>query len=530
MAITPEQARAELARRELARRELARRQATAPIARTQSVEQEIAQRPKSARQELSEMFTAQRPKLTDEEQILQNRQPLTETIRKAFLPLEAGRETILGIPSTVALSLAQGRSKDVLKDVTSFLAGERNVVPSDVAKQMDVPGFQSGVGRFALDNPDAAYYFSRAIPSLVKAGISSAKGGSQAIGQTLERFGLKSQRTSPTNPTVDDLAKMSPTDRSIYMHSQRQYAQARFQTQLTSEQNRLRKAGEQLASQIESAGKEAVLKARPALANVMGKASPEWRKLVQESLDEAGDVRISPSEIYDELLKKFGGNEGLAKQALSEIDVELIKMLDIPAVGKVGLRVQPLDAKEVFTRLNAERLDIPFTKRAGQSLYGQREFFKDSIIESLTNLLNKHGVDFSRANQFWAPYAQMRNSLFRQIKPFLTEPFETETGARLLTRAAQGKGKAAEVAELERRTGQDLTSRLRNIKSRQEATKISARELPSKVRSEEREFLGELTRKGLLAKGKAEAQGRSGLILDILPIPNIARKLIRKVL
>lgn len=289
----------------------------------------------------------------------------------------------------------------------------------------------------------------------------------------------------------------------MYMQVQRESAQTRFTKKLTDEQNRLRQVGEQLTSELQSAGEEAVMKARPAMVKVMGKASPEWRKLVQESLDEAGDVEITVNEITEELAKKFGQNSPLTQKALDDLGVSVMGQSEPALGGGVGTTVRPFSAKEIFRKLNEQRLDIPFQKRAGVSLYGENEFYKDSLVESLTNILNRKGVDFSRANQFWAPYAQLRNSLFKQIKPFLREPFQTEGGSRLLQKAATGKGKMAEIADLEARSGTDLTSRLKDIQTRLGETKSASKALSKQVQAEKRKFMGELTRKELEATGKA---------------------------
>lgn len=355
-----------------------------------------------------------------------------------------------------------------------------------------------------------------------------------ATSRLLERFGLKSPRTFPVNPTVDDLAKMTATDRQLYTQIQRQGIQTRSAQKLTDEQNRLRQVGEQLSSQVQSASREAVLKARPQLAKVMSEASPKWRQLVQQSIDDAGDVQVMPQEIIDELTAKFGGNRELVNRALAEIDVNILKQLETPPGGALGQFIRPFNAREVFTRLNQERLSIPIAKRSGESLYGQSEFFKDNVIEALTNVLNRKGVDFSAANQFWAPYAQLRNSLFRSIGPFKGQ-FGTESGERMFQAVAKGKGKTAEIAELERRTGVDLTGELKDITERSEVAREALRQLPKKVQQQKQFELGELTRKGLLAKGKAEqasarkklALGAGGVGLSLLGIkfiPSFVRR------
>lgn len=375
-----------------------------------------------------------------------------------------------------------------------------------LAGRMAVRGAEGALGAGATQLGEAIEEKSP-MPILQAAGMGGAIGAAappiySGFGKTLEMFGLKKPKSFPINPTVDDLAQMAPTDRQMYMQIQRQGIQSKFQSRLTGEQNRLRAAGEQLNSQLEFAGKEAVLKARPALAQVMGKASPTWRRLVQESLNEADDIGIMPSEIAEELSKKFGQDQNLIQRALQEIDVDALARREADFV--TGASMKPYSAKEVFGKLMQERLDISPKVRAGDAvMYGERDFFKDSVVESLTNILHRKGLDFSKANQFWAPYAQLRNSLFRAIKPFKSEPFETESGSRLFQAAARGKGKAAEVSALEQITGQDFTSGLKDIVSRQEDIKGKLRELPKAIQEEKRFSLGELTRKGLEAKGKA---------------------------
>lgn len=595
MAITPQQARQELARRELARRGI---QVNQPAPQSEfgpeAAEREIANRHSSIK-EVGNLSTLQ-----DTGGSISALAERYKTERPSEKIAGALGEMVRGGMANLAFKLQQPE-RSFRADMEATLQGERPAQLGDVARASDVPIVRSSPVRFLVNNADFLLPGAlsarkagmdvalRDIPKLPGKAMEAGREAGAFISKGLERFGLKQPKQFPVNPSVDDLARMSPQDRAmykleqervlrsqpnlesfpvnpsaddlakiapedrrlylesaesgiknrfaqkeqlartlqepkmpgsfpanpslddlvkmpaedrqLYMQIQKNKIQSKYTEQLTREQEILRSHGEKLASQIESASREAVLKARPAYSQVMGKASPTWKKLIQEGLDEADDVPVPHIEIQEELSKKFGGDPAMVNRALQEINVNVPSRTSIDPL--MGTQVQPYSAKEVWSRLNQQRLDIPAGKRAGDAIYGEREFFKDSVIEALANILHRRGVNLSRANQFWAPYAQLRNSIFKQVKPFITEPYQLETGQRLFKSAAQGKGKVAEVADLEARTGQDYTSQLRDLTARESETQSKLKSLPKQIQQQKSSELAALREKQILSQGKA---------------------------
>lgn len=461
-------------------------QPATPLTATDRVNQELSQTPSSIGQLRDNIYGD--PYKGD--------QPFKETLNRALSPLAAGREAVMGIPSAIVLGRQQGKPagnliqelgnvfarggqptqqpNTIASDLRELMAGRRPASPGNVYRQSELPGAEFPPARFVANNPDLAYGVAQGVQSLVKNGpaiAQTARQGMNNIGSTLENFGLKARKSFHTTPTLDELATMSKEDRALYRQSQSNLLKRGEQQQLSIEQNHLRGIGEQLNDQLKFASEEALMKARPEMQKVMGKASPEWWKLVGEDLSKADDVPIPHAEIEQRLLKKFGGDQGMASQALRELDVIPSKRTSIDQV--MGTQVRPYSPKEIWSRLNQERLRMTPAQRAGTTSYGQRDFYKDSLVEVLTNILHERGVDLSRSNRFWAPYAQLRNSLMPSLKPFITEGFQTGPGMSLMKGAAMGKGKANEIAELERRSGQDLTGGIKDVLGRQEANKAA---------------------------------------------------------
>ena len=488
---------------------------TPTLSKLEQVESDIQARPSTGFARAGERI---------QERITQPQDKFVESMMKALNPIETlkGRNVIqlgdafedfgslLTLPRDVVSSslfsagLQNKTGQQTRRDIGQTILGRRNVMPSDIMRGGNLPGGESGLARGLADfyTTPGSISATKSVYQLGKLGLKGIGKGFKEAGEFAERIGLKTPSSIPTNPSIDDLARMKSTDRQIYINSQREIINTKSGKQLNYYQERLRGEGEQLASRLEHAGKEAVLKARPALSDVMSKASPEWRKLVKETLDEGEDIQVPFSEITEELSRKFGGDQSLVKKALDQIDVSLAGQLERNMIS--GTQVNPLSAKEIFGKLVHQKQLIPFQQRSGNVLrYQEKDFFTDSLIESLTNILRNHGLDFSNANRFWSPYAQLRNSLFKSIKPFMSEPFETESGARLLRGAASGKGKISEVSELEKRSGQDLLTNLKDIIEKQKGVKSSLESISEASKLEKARELGSLTTRNLLAKGKA---------------------------
>lgn len=423
-------------------------------------------------------------------------------------------ELARGIPAVAGLAVQQDRP--ILSDMAKLFTGQRPAQVGDImrgageADNLAGDILSSAPMRFAANNVDllgaARSINPRMLEEAPQAMRQAGQNVTSTMGRTLERFGLKQPKQFPVNPSLDDLAVMKASDRKEYFNVQQGLTKSRFAQKLTTEEAQLRSMGEQLASQIETASQEAVLQARPALAKVMGKASPTWKKLIQEGLDEADDVPISHVEIQDELAKRFGNDPAMVNRALQEINVNVPSRTSIDPV--MGTQVQPYSAKEVWKRLNEQRLDIPASKRSGASLYGEREFFKDSVNEALANILHRRGVDLSKANKFWAPYAQLRTSVFKQIKPFMTEPYQLQQGQNLFKGAAQGKGKVAEVADLESRSGQDFTGNLKDLYKRKGDVKFGLEQAKQTAKQGTEEATKEIKLKAATVEDKAESLTR----------------------
>lgn len=440
------------------------------------------------------------------------------------LPEDVGRgvgitaELTRGIPAVAGLAMQQDRP--ILSDMAKLFTGQRPAQVGDIMRAAGEPGtpggeiLSSAPMRFAANNVDilgaARSINPRMIEDIPKAGqmvMQKGRDAGASISKGLERFGLKQPKQFPVNPSLDDLAIMKAADRKEYFQVRKYGMESKITEQLTNEQNQLRAAGEQLASQVESASRDAVLKARPAMAKVMGEASPTWRKLIQEGLDEADDIPIPHVEIQEELSKRFGGDPSMVNRALQEINVNVPSRTSIDPL--MGTQVQPYSAKEVWSRLNQERLSMPAAKRAGTAVYGESEFFKDSVVEALSNILHRRGVNLSKANQFWAPYANLRNSVFKQIKPFIKEPYQLESGQRLFKGAAQGKGKVAEVADLEARAGEDFTGNLRELYKKRDDVKFGMKQSKEKAAQGIEQGTKEIKLKAATAEDKAEALART---------------------
>lgn len=505
-----------------------------PQLRSAQLEQDLPQRDSYTRQLVEdaprEMLTNAQFGLGDRNPTIMeglqhgiNSNPLLNAMKGLGRLGGAAFEQAVGIPSDVGIAMNRGAREGGIapglgKDIMATLSGQRPAMPGDVLASSNVPGLSAppaqalanllpilmGLRSSGIRGPnvqDVPGMVARAPGQIMQTGKNVVQSGQQGMGKALDYFGLRSPKQMSTSPTVDELALLPKTSRQMYLGRAKAGIESQAESSLVRERDRLRAYGEDLADQINKAGSEVTLRARDDMARLMGKASPTWRKLVQEGLDAADDVPISHLEIEQELAKKFGGDATSVARALDEISVNRPSRTSIDPL--MGTQVQPYSAKEVWSRLNQERLGMGMSKRSGDVLYGEKEFFKDSVVEALTNILHRRGVDLRAANNFWAPYAQLRNSVFRAIKPFGHGEFQVESGSRMFQGAAKGKAKVAEVSALERETGQDYTSQLKDLLQRQGEQKSKISTVQRTVKQGKSKQLIELKEKGLLAQEKA---------------------------
>lgn len=244
------------------------------------------------------------------------------------------------------------------------------------------------------------------------------------------RFGTKTlQEVQNTAP--DAVSKLSSIERKAYFDNQKTLVDQKYnqmEESLTKESNlkqaTLQSQSEDLLKQSQTASRDETIALRPKVIQAMGKQSQQYRKLVADEIAPVKDTQVDAADMRSFVQSKFGENPEMAQMITNKIGIPQDGMTTI---GKI------------YDKTTALRQDIGTAANRGSRTFTPDEKATDDAINTLTDYLSSKGVDLSKARQFWAQYAPVRNQMVNTIRPFNQAGTETGTFSKLLQRVASGK-------------------------------------------------------------------------------------------
>lgn len=394
MPITSQQARAELARRELARRESA--QPTAPQTRTQRVEQEISRKSSAIRgltedspiQAVRSIFPGGLRELTGMERTSGVLDPfgsitksLTDLPTKTFL---AGREAALGVPSSAALALQQGRPQDIGRDIASTLRGERPVGFGSVMRQAGVENFPgAGLARFFGENPEAVVGAAGLVKGAVRQVPKIAGVGARGVGRMFESA-AQSAKAIPTALSETKTANLGQKVTQAFMGSKKV-------------------AGIDFADDVEK-----LVAANPGVTVNLRQTADEMVNLAKTSPKLVSDLSSAAKRSGNKTLQNILANPGLADNMTLAESQEVIRTLaKTPALqskfGKFAPQWTDTDADliELYGRIREAQLSsfpqfkdtlANYSDTLNKFRQVKRMFSDTSVMNSIRNNFGNEGV------------------------------------------------------------------------------------------------------------------------------------------
>lgn len=260
--------------------------------------------------------------------------------------------------------------------------------------------------------------------------------------------GKTEQEIMSTPPS--QLHKLSAPDRKFYFDQKAQQVNEAAENlsntrkeQLSNKLEASQKEAEAIKRQVDVASRDEAINLRPKAIQAFGKQSQIYRDLVDTELADSKYVQVSHDDLGKFIDTRFPENPELANAVKGRFGLEDGKMTTLG---------------NIYEKTKALGQDISAAGKKGTRVYTPDEKLTDDAISTLVDFMKNNGVDLSKARQFWARYAPIRNEINSKLKPFNTAGTETGTFAQTLTRVASGKDVNNEnfIAQTEKLLGQKI--------------------------------------------------------------------------
>lgn len=267
---------------------------------------------------------------------------------------------------------------------------------------------------------------------------------------------------------------------------------AKIDADLTAKNNASIEEAKKLQTELQITTRDKVLEIRPKAREALGKQSQQYRALVDEEISKVADTQVGHKEIGKFIDQKYAADEQMAsaiKERLAIVD----KAVTDPKTT-IG---------ELYNQSKSLGQDIGTGAKKGVRVFTPGEKLTDDAISTLVEYMQGKGIDLSKARQFWAQYAPIRNQLVSEGKIFLQADTQTKTLGNTISRVARGTDVHAEnfINEVENLTGQSLTKEAKEVVAKLD--KNAKIQLANKIEAESAKMEAEL------AKEQAKADLRA---------------------
>jgi hypothetical protein len=212
----------------------------------------------------------------------------------------------------------------------------------------------------------------------------------------------------------------------------------------------------------EIGARDKVLELRPKVLRAMKEQSDMYGQIVDEQLAPVKDMKVSQQETVDYIKRRYEGDEKKQKELM-----ETLGILDTSGMAPAAKEYPRLtgEAEEttvegIYRKTKQLRKQISKSSVKGQQSYSDDERKIDDSVSVLTDFLEEKGVDLSKARDFWANYAPVRDKMIKEIQPFTKPAINTEKFAKTLMDVVKGKDVQNEnfIAEVEKILGEKVTT------------------------------------------------------------------------
>jgi hypothetical protein len=174
----------------------------------------------------------------------------------------------------------------------------------------------------------------------------------------------------------------------------------------------------------------------------MQKQSQQYQKIVDSEINRFGNTKIDGDELALFIENKFPNNPAAVDAMKQRLGINITpaktKPGELPII-QTKTTTKEFTAKEIYNKTKELGQEIKTPIKSGGAVFTPEQKLTDDTISTLVDFLKSKGVDLSKARQFWANYAPVRNQLVKELKPFLTPEIGTKTFADRLVRVAKGK-------------------------------------------------------------------------------------------
>ncbi|GAC1413722.1 MAG: hypothetical protein NVSMB66_6110 [Candidatus Doudnabacteria bacterium] len=327
----------------------------------------------------------------------------------------------------------------------------------------------------------------RGIPKIIDKAVSL---GEEGITKTKSLYTPKKLGEVLATPE-SEVHKLNSVERKVWFDNQQSQVADRstsvnsqLQQKYQDVTSKLTKQSEDLQKQLAVSSRDKVIELRPKIIKAMGEQSKVYRQLIEDELKGKENLPVGKDDIKAFIDSRYGEDPGRAAAIKERLGLT-------EKVNPTSPKAAPKNWKLSQTQTTLGKMYEQTKSLKGEIKAGAGRVFTtdekltDESIHTLSSYMKQQGVDFSKANQFWAKYAPVRDQLIREAKPFVQAGTQTKNFANTLTRVAQGTDINNEnfINEVEHLVGEPVTTEQKSIVAKLNKNEKLA--LSSKVNMEE---------------------------------------------
>lgn len=292
-------------------------------------------------------------------------------------------------------------------------------------------------------------------------------GAGKAIGAIGDAFTQKTEseiQAMASNPATTDkeIANLSPTERVRFnelktdqINDAATQAKSTRDAIIQTETQRVTEKDAALKEKLDTTKNTQAMSLKPLAVQSLKDNSDLFMEKVDSGFSEGTNLKTKISAV--ELEDAVNQITDPTQKALAKQQFGLDKLITTnPDTGTITYKNTTLG--DVWRNSKDLRQTIGSGAKTGGRVFTADEMATVQNTKVLTDLLEKHGMDLTEANEFWTKWTKMRKQILTQVKPFDTEgaakmPIES-TIERASTPTAKGYTHAKNfITQLENETG-----------------------------------------------------------------------------
>lgn len=305
---------------------------------------------------------------------------------------------------------------------------------------------------------------------------------------------------------LENVHKMTPAQRSAWFSNQKNVIESKAaETEALAKKQSIaaKISGEEelnsLNNQLQTASRDKTLELRPKIINAMGKQSNQYRQIVDSELKGKTNIKVRNTDISSYIDNRYADDAGKSAQ-IKEI-LGLTEKVDPLSLKPSTLKLRTT-VGEMWDNTKNLKQSIRKSAKNSSSVFTPQEKITDDAIKIMTDFLkDSHGVDLSKANQFWSKYAPIRDEMISKAKPFLSSGTKTSGMDTAIVKSSKGINISGEnfIKEVNNLLGEDITKQTKEIFSKMNAVKknIVAKQLEADLIKADAKLMKERALKSL---------------------------------